>query len=155
MIRTGPRRWRAQIAPGLVLVVALGACAPPPPPLPPPRDTVMQRYLGMRTERERRASGLAADMLVWARMRGEARPGVSGRLWIAAPDGARLAIDGAFGVACDLAARGDTLEGWLPARHAAVTLDMRAGDAGPAPGDAACRALGGLWQPPGSAWDAA
>jgi len=116
---------------------------------------VLERYDAARTARERRAAAVAADLLLWTRVAGVARPGVEGRVTIAAPETARLVVNGAFGVALDLAARGDTLEGWVPSRHRAFTLDTTDTGGGLAPGAAACRALGGLWQPPGTAWDAA
>jgi hypothetical protein len=137
----------------LGLALLAGACAPPPALRLPERGTVLERYDAGRTARARRAAGLAADLLLWTRIGGKAQPGVEGRIWIAAPDAARLVVDAAFGVGIDLAAHGDTLEGWVPSRRRAFVFDAKDLGAGPEPGPTACRTLGALWQPPGRAWD--
>jgi hypothetical protein len=155
VIRVPACRVVAPLARALILALLAGSCAPPPVVRLPERGTVMQRYTAARSEREQRAAGVAADLLLWTRIAGQPRPGVSGRITIAAPDAARLVVGAAFGVAIDVAARGDTLEGWVPSRRRAFVFDTTEAATGLAPGAAACRALGGLWQPPGAAWDAA
>jgi hypothetical protein len=146
------KRARA-IAIASVAALAVGACAPPPALRLPERGTVLERYDAALSPRERRASGLAADLLLWTRVGGRAQPGVEGRVWIAAPHAARLVVDAAFGVGIDLAAHGDTLEGWVPSRRRAFVFDATDLGAGPAPGGTACRALAALWRPPSRAWD--
>jgi hypothetical protein len=142
-----------RLAAATALAILAGSCAPPPASRLPETGTVMQRYAAARTARERRAAGVAADLLLWTSVGGEPEPGVSGRIWLAAPDAARIVVDAAFGVAVDIAARGDTLEAWVPSRRRAFAFDTTGLGIALTPGATACRAFAALWQPPGRAWD--
>jgi hypothetical protein len=139
----------------MVALACATACAPPRPVALPELGTVTQRYRVAESARERLAAGLRGDLLVWARMRGEALPGVSGRLLIRAPDGLHVIVDSAFGVAMELSARAETLEAYVPSRRTGGRTVTDPAGLGVPPSMAAVRFLAGAWTPPGAAWDAA
>lgn len=154
-------RWQALArlaAVAFALALAAAGCAPPPPVRPlPAAPTLRARYEAALRAREGRAAALEADLTLWAASRSlGALPTLAGRLALAGPAGLRLELASPLGLALDLAARGDTLEAWLPSEGLALRLSAASDTLGiPAPGPLGARLAGALWRVPGASWDRA
>ena len=146
---------RTRVLAAALLALALGACAPRT--LPPPGldvAAVPGRYLAALGEREELGRALDAEVRVW--LEGEAfgdLPGFSGTLLLAGPDRCRLKISSLFGVLVDVAARGDTVTAFMPARRLVLDLPEADDTLGVRePGLLAFRVWSGTWRPPDEAW---
>ena len=142
---------------GAWLVSATTGCGPPPPPAGvPARDVLMPRYLSARRDREQRAAGVEADVLLWSRIGADRLPAADGRLLVMWPDACRLRLGSLFGTAIDLALHGDSLDGVLPSERAVLSIDAARDSIGMrAPGAFAVRVLSATWLPPAAAWEQA
>lgn len=75
---------------------------------------------------------------------------------LAHPDAMRLRVQSLFGIGLDLAMRGDSMTGYVPARREGAVIDARREGLGIAgPGRLAYRVASGAWAPPDGAWRAA
>jgi len=147
---------RATRAAAAVLVTAaMASCAPhrlAPPALDPIRSEA--RYRATLGAREALAAALDAEASAWVRGRplGDL-PGVHARLALGAPDAFRVRVESLFGVALDFAARGESLECFVPGRRLGVALDAVADTLGlRSPGSLGFRVLSATWDPPEAAW---
>lgn len=145
------RRALAIVALGLMA----GACAPhvvTPPRLEP--EALRLRFERARTARDQVGRGIDGDVVL--RVGGEAMgslPAMSATVVLAGPDAARVRVRSAFGTALDVAARGDSLTAFVPARHLALELGAASDTLGmPIPGPLAYRLWSATWAPPGDAW---
>jgi hypothetical protein len=140
------------------LAALLGACAPRPP-APALLDTrsVSARYRSDLLARESLGQALDADARIWLGGSAfEQRPALSATLALGAPDGCRLRVGSLFGVALDVAARGDTVTALVPGRRLALEVNAAGDTLGVAdPGALAYRVWSAAWRPPDSAWDTA
>lgn len=152
-----PAARRIASRPGfaLLLVGFLGGCAPHRVAMPElTLETTAMRYEAALAMREARGAGADAEVVLWAELENAGRlPGAEGRLLLAAPDGFRLRVGSLFGTALDLAARGDSLCAYVPARRMGLRIDAARESLGlRAPGALAYRALSATWRPPAEAW---
>jgi len=150
-------RRAASAALALGLLAAAG-CAP---------RAVRAPALDASSVAERHAAALAARRAVGEALDAEARvwvggsafgelPAVSAVLALGGPDACRLRVQSLFGTALDVAARGDSLEAFVPPRRLALRLPAAAARLGVRdPGGLAVRVWSAGWEPPRAAWAAA
>jgi hypothetical protein len=148
----------------ILLVALLGAasvlasCAPrPQAPAEVTSGARRERYAQALDRRTHAGAMIECDATVWTTTgRTGALPGVQALLVLAAPDAFRLRVESLFGVALDLAARGDSITAYVPARRQGTAFDARRDSIGiVAPGSLAYRVWSASWQPPDAAWAAA
>jgi hypothetical protein len=156
-VRTGRRVPGAALrlaGAGLAVGLALAGCARQPvAPVELTRDELRERFTTRLASRRAAATGLEAEVLVWARISGTKLPGATARLLMANPDHARVRVGSAFGTAVDLAFTGDSARVWLPAARAVLMLDDAGESLGVrAPGRWLVRAMSADWEAPDRAW---
>lgn len=171
--RSGDLRWsvRSLAVAGAALALAV-SCAPRPT-LVVPLDGGARgaRYLAGVLERERGAGLVEASVMLWARTRagvpgpaGPVRdasalrplPAVQVDLRLGWPDAFRVRLAPVFGVALDVAVRGDSLVAFAPAQRSGLALDAVRDSLGvEAPGRLLVRLWSATWRPPPEAWTAA
>lgn len=148
---------------GAVLVVAAALLLPAagcgPRPTVPPRLTaasIAERHA--RALAERRAVTVAFDAEARVRVSGSAfgeLPAVTALLALAGPDACRLRVRSLFGTALDVAARGDSIEAFVPSRGIALREPAGGARLGVRdPGGLAVRVWSAAWAPPAAAWAA-
>ncbi len=148
----------ALTATAIALAMLLGGCAPH---LVRVGEIVpslsADRYRAALAAREARGVSVDAELLLWAHVPSASRiPGAEARLLLAGPDAFRLRVGSLFGTALDVAARGDSLSAYVPARRKGLRLDAARDSLGVlGPGGLVFRALSGAWQPPVDAWETA
>jgi hypothetical protein len=138
----------------------LGACAPHAPVMAPlDAGGCLAAYRAGLAAREQRARMATAEATLWTRgvapcdTCAPARlPAVRADLAVLAPDGLRLRVFSLFGVAVDVALRGDSLTAYAPGAGIAVALDAVRDSLGPAePGRWAGRLVAAAWRAPEAA----
>jgi hypothetical protein len=149
-----------RVAASIVLALGvawLSGCAPGARPVgvldEGSREARYRRSLAARLER---AQGVEADANLWIKPTdGEPLPGMTARLLLAQPDAFRVRVESMFGTALDLAARGDSLDAYVPSQRIGVTIG-RAGDSlgVQEPGRLMWRAGSAAWDAPDGAWRA-
>ena len=148
----------ARVAASVVLacgVAWLSGCAPGGRGVGPldegSREVRYRRSLAARLER---SQGVEADANLWVKStEGEALPGMTARLLLGQPDAFRVRVESLFGTALDLAARGDSLDAYVPSQRIGVTIGAAGDSLGlEDPGRLVWRAVSAAWDAPGVAW---
>ncbi len=155
-MRAPSGRLEVALAGGLLL--ALASCAPRLVGAPAVTAGARRElYLAALEGREAKATMASGEALVWTRAAGTGRlPAVQVYLALARPDAFRARVASAFGVALDLAARGDSVTAWAPGRREGLALDAVRDSLGvPGLGELAVRLWSADWRPPTAAWSAA
>jgi len=144
------------------LVVALAAlslsgCGAPPPTQPLDAGGRRARYEDALATRERLATSVDEDLLMWTRLQSDARlPAVEASLATAAPGSFRLRVGGVLGTALDVVVRGDSATARIPSRRSWVVVPSLGDSLGVRdPAALVVRTWGALWRPPGHAWTSA
>jgi hypothetical protein len=156
---TRRRRFGPRLAAGCALLAGLAAGCAPHRVAPPRLDTTSVERRHARALEARRDMGRAldAEARVWigGRAFGDL-PAVTALLALGGPDACRVRVRSLFGTALDLAARGDSLEGFVPARRVALRLPGVAESLGVRePGALVVRVWSAGWAPPREAWERA
>jgi hypothetical protein len=151
-----PARGRVVAAARALALAALLAagCAPRPTTAPAlTAGALRERFERALAAREAVAM-IEADATIWSRSAsGAALPAVDADIVTAPPGAFRVRVSALFGTALDLAAHGDTVVGYVPARREAAEVDVtREALAIPRPGRFGVRLLAGAWRPPAGAW---
>jgi hypothetical protein len=155
-VASRPRRVVAATA--IAIALLLGGCAPHLVRVAEIEASLSAaRYRAALAERETRGVSVDAELLLWGHVPSATRiPGAEARLLLAGPDAFRLRVGSLFGTALDIAARGDSLSAYVPARRTGLRLDAARDSLGLlGPGGLGFRALSGAWRPPPEAWEAA
>lgn len=138
------------------LAALLAGCAPRLAVTPELNlDERAARYRAAEAERRATATMADASVVVWTVLGDKRLPGFEAQLLLAAPDAFRFRVGSLFGTAIDLAARGDSVVAYMPARRTGTRIDAVRDSLGLArPGALGFRALAAAWNPPASAWAA-
>jgi hypothetical protein len=139
------------------LTSVLGACAPRhQPPALLDAGSRMERYAHALAARDRAGVLVESEATIWATTeRTGSLPGLQAMVALARPEAFRVRVESLFGVALDLAARGDSVTAYVPSRREGTLLDARHDSLGiEHPGRLGYRVWSGAWEPPADAWSA-
>jgi hypothetical protein len=118
-------------------------------------ESVRERYVRARAEREARLAAAEAPVMCWATLPGRKLPAVDATVRFGGPDSVKVEVNGVFGFALEASALSDSVTVWVPSRRAVLRADAQRDSLGvQSPGTWLAAALGAIWAPPDEAWRA-